>query len=251
MGSLSLPCPLSWIGGNMKWFRMYTEVIDDPKMSKLADDEFRVFVYLLMMAAEQEKEGLVSSSYDDISWRLRLPQTLIERATKKLIDLLIIGPESDGWKFINWEKRQFRSDDVTSRVRKHREEKARNVTRNVSETLDETLENRAEQSRTDTSGSSSSRMPCPQSEIVEMYHRILPELPPVKDWSEERQKNLRARWKEKPKRQNQEWWEKYFQYVRESPFLMGGGEKGWTPNLEWLVKKKNLINVIEGKYHGK
>jgi len=68
---------------------------------------------------------------------------------------------------------------------------------------------------------------------------------------EERQKHLRARWKEDPKRQNLDWWKRYFAYVRESPFLMGNGNKKWKPNLEWLVKKSNLINVIEEKYHGK
>ena len=98
---------------------------------------------------------------------------------------------------------------------------------------------------------SSSQMTVPQNEIVELYHRILPELPPVKHWTEERQKNLRARWKEETKRQSLDWWEKYFEHVRESPFLMGNGNKKWQPNLEWFVKKTNLVNVIEGKYHNK
>lgn len=96
---------------------------------------------------------------------------------------------------------------------------------------------------------SSSKMTCPHPDILELYHKILPELPPVKVWSEERQKHLRARWKEEPKRRDLEWWRKYFEYVRESSFLMGNGNKKWQPNLEWLVKKSNLINVIEGKYH--
>ena len=94
-------------------------------------------------------------------------------------------------------------------------------------------------------------MTCPQSQIVDLYHKVLPELPPVKVWSEERQKQLAARWKEEPKRQNIEWWQRYFDYVRESSFLMGNGKDKWQPNLEWLLRKSNLINVIEGKYHGK
>lgn len=96
-----------------------------------------------------------------------------------------------------------------------------------------------------------SQMTCPQSEIVDLYHKILPELSPVKSWTEERQAHLRARWKEEAKRQDLDWWKRYFEYIRESPFLMGNGSKGWKPNLEWLVRKKNFINLIEGKYHAK
>ena len=96
-----------------------------------------------------------------------------------------------------------------------------------------------------------SKATCPQSEIVDLYHKLLSELPPVKDWTDERQKQLRSRWKEDPKRQDLDWWERYFAFVRKSSFLMGNGSKSWKPNLEWLVKKKNLINVIEGKYHEK
>jgi hypothetical protein len=96
---------------------------------------------------------------------------------------------------------------------------------------------------------SPSRLTCPQTEIVDLYHKTLPELPVVKHWTEERRKNLQARWIEEVKRQSLDWWKNYFEYIRESPFLMGNGNKKWTPNLEWFVKKTNLVNVIEGKYH--
>jgi hypothetical protein len=89
----------------------------------------------------------------------------------------------------------------------------------------------------------------PHQAIVDAYHIILPELPPVKKWNEERQRYLRASWNEDPKRQTLNWWKDYFKYIRQSPFLMGNTK--WLPNLEWLIQKKNLINVIEGKYHEK
>jgi len=90
---------------------------------------------------------------------------------------------------------------------------------------------------------------CPHEEIVSLYHQILPSLPRVKAWTEERKKHLRARWAEDPKRQNLEWWERYFEHVGKSPFLTGTNDRGWIPNLEWLVRQRNLLNVIEGKYH--
>jgi len=91
---------------------------------------------------------------------------------------------------------------------------------------------------------------CPHQKIIDVYHKSLPELPPVKIWSDERKKQLRARWRMGAKYQTVEYWQSYFGYVRESPFLMGE-KNGFTADLEWLVKKSNFIKVIEGKYHGK
>jgi len=101
---------------------------------------------------------------------------------------------------------------------------------------------------------------CPQKEIVDLYHEKLPELPKVKVWSEQRQAVLRARWNEAVSNKNGiksnslEWWAGYFDYIRTSDFLMGRvdpspGKNRFLSNLEWLMKKQNFINILEGKYH--
>jgi hypothetical protein len=101
---------------------------------------------------------------------------------------------------------------------------------------------------------------CPQSQIVDLYHDSLPELARVKIWSEERQAALRARWTQAVSNNNGlksssiEWWKGFFEYIKESDFLMGRtephtGRKRFKANLEWIVKKKNFINILEGKYH--
>jgi hypothetical protein len=66
---------------------------------------------------------------------------------------------------------------------------------------------------------------------------------------------LRARWRENSDRQSLEWWRDYFAYVRECDFLMGrkngrGGEP-FECDLEWLIKPRNLVKVIEGKYENR
>lgn len=96
--------------------------------------------------------------------------------------------------------------------------------------------------------------PCPQKEIIELYHEMLPMCPPVRDWHETRQGMLRARWRAKAKHQSMDFWRDFFAYVAESPFLTGQAEaKGDRPpfvaDLEWLVKPTNFAKVIEGKYH--
>ena len=105
----------------MKWFRFYSEIKDDPKMRKLADDEYRVFTYLMAIAADEDKGGIVPYNTDDLSWTLRAPVDLVDRTIARLTKLNILSPDGNGWKFTHWQARQFPSDNVTERTRRHRE----------------------------------------------------------------------------------------------------------------------------------
>lgn len=91
---------------------------------------------------------------------------------------------------------------------------------------------------------------CPHREIITLYHEILPSLNPVKEWTEDRQKMLRSRWREKAERQSLGWWRYYFGYVGESDFLMGRAGD-FMADLEWLIRPKNFVKVIEGRYHSR
>lgn len=93
--------------------------------------------------------------------------------------------------------------------------------------------------------------PCPQKEIINTYHKTLPELPRVNQWPENLQVILRTRWKEDPARQNLAWWEQFFQYVQESDFLMGRTKETFVADLEWLVRPKNFTKIANGRYHGR
>lgn len=90
---------------------------------------------------------------------------------------------------------------------------------------------------------------CPHQEIIASYHQELPSLPKVKEWTKLRASMLRQRWKEKPDRRSLEFWQKLFQYVSLSDFLMGRTDKPFRCDLEWLIRPKNFIKVLEGKYH--
>ena len=100
------------------------------------------------------------------------------------------------------------------------------------------------------------RPPCPHADIVDLYHRLLPTLPQVREWTDKRRKMLRTRWMEKDERQSLKWWSDYFTYVGQCDFLMGRvaptpGRESFEANLEWLVTGGNLVNVIEGKYQNR
>lgn len=95
---------------------------------------------------------------------------------------------------------------------------------------------------------------CPHDRIISLYHETLPQLRQVREWNDTRRALLRTRWRESPKRQQLEWWRRYFEYVGESDFLMGRsppkpGQAPFQVDLEWLIRPLNMTKIIEGKYH--
>lgn len=118
-------------------------------------------------------------------------------------------------------------------------------------------EQEQERSSPDGEGGKSARAdvadPCPHQQIIDLYHRVLPMGRTVREWTPARAQALRARWREQPKRQRLEWWEKFFRYVSESKFLTGQAasrdHRPFEISLDWLVKAENMAKVIEGAYH--
>ncbi|MBX3708214.1 MAG: hypothetical protein KIT56_00895 [Gammaproteobacteria bacterium] len=97
---------------------------------------------------------------------------------------------------------------------------------------------------------------CPHDQIIALYHGILPMCRQVRNWHRTRRGYLQARWRENPKHQNLEFWRGFFEYAKQSDFLIGNSERrGDKPpfiaDLEWLVRPTNFAKVIEGKYHGR
>nr|DAF67783.1 MAG TPA: helix-turn-helix domain protein [Caudoviricetes sp.] len=101
---------------------------------------------------------------------------------------------------------------------------------------------------------------CPHEKIIALYHECLPMLPTVRIWSEDRRKTLAARWRtlvnDKGYQTEEEglgWFKRLFGYIRRSQFLTGETPQKeghtWRPDLEWIIKPKNLTKIIEGKYH--
>lgn len=104
----------------MRWFRLYDEILDDPKMAELSDFQFRCFVNLMSMASQSEMRGELTDNRERIAWRLRIKKNVLSMAVDRLIELRILASENGKLRFINWDKRQFKSDDVTARVKRFR-----------------------------------------------------------------------------------------------------------------------------------
>lgn len=122
----------------MKWFRLWTEIIDDPKLCQLTDAEHRRFIHCLALAAEQEKEGKINGTIEELAWRIRTKPQALKSTIEKLVSLNILKSNGNGLEFINWTKRQFRSDNSTERWRKFKSNVGANVGKPLAQTPPET-----------------------------------------------------------------------------------------------------------------
>ena len=67
----------------------------------------------------------------------------------------------------------------------------------------------------------------------------------------QRAKKLKARWNDYSDLQ---WWADYFDYIKESKFLMGqvpprDGFRQFRLSIDFVINDANLIEITEGKYH--
>jgi len=106
----------------MKWFRFYNEVIDDIKMMQLSDYEYRMFTYLLAYASQIDStSGELQTTFTSLSLRFHQRFNLFSRAIETLQKSNMVSVDKNGNAVItNWSKRQFKSDNVSYRVKKYR-----------------------------------------------------------------------------------------------------------------------------------
>lgn len=99
---------------------------------------------------------------------------------------------------------------------------------------------------------SPARSDCPHQEIIALYHEVLPMCPQVRDWTPARAQQLRARWNEDPRRQNLDYWRRFFEYVKTCGFLVGqqssANRRPFFADLEWITKAANFTKIREQKY---
>lgn len=127
-----------------RWFRMYNEALDDPKVQSLNGNDFKGWVNVLLLACRND--GILPA-LDDIAFALRLNLTAANRLMKKLEShgLIDRGDTDDSYGSPHgWQNRQYKSDVSTERVKRFR-----NGKRNVSPTVSETAPDTETESETD------------------------------------------------------------------------------------------------------
>ena len=108
----------------MRWFRVYAELIDDPKFIKLGP-ELRSGLLMTWCVAASNDGRL--PSIEDLAIKFRMPEARAARLIDDLRHHGFIDEDEQGLAPHNWAARQFKSDVSNKRTKRYRERK-RDVT---------------------------------------------------------------------------------------------------------------------------
>ena len=105
------------------WIKLYTEILDDPKVAMMPDYLWRRMIELFLLAGRLGKGGALPDS-KQIAWALRAKESKVEADLEMLSNEGIVRRTNDGWVVVNFEKRQAPSPD-TIRKQQQRERSKR------------------------------------------------------------------------------------------------------------------------------
>lgn len=97
----------------MPWIKLYTELLDDPKIGRMADSVKLRFIQLLLIAGECDSSGCLINgdtplSSDEIAWRLRVDVSVLMTDINTLCAAGLIERCNDTFCIKNFAKRQGR-----------------------------------------------------------------------------------------------------------------------------------------------
>src|SRR5262249_18380508 len=121
-------------GTMSRWFRVYDDLVDDPKIQRLDPSLFKALINLWCLASANAG---VLPPIDEIAFKLRIKTEKAQRLLNELRAAGLVDDDKRGARPHNWDQRQFRSDVSTSRVKRFRERRG-NVSTAFFETGPET-----------------------------------------------------------------------------------------------------------------
>jgi hypothetical protein len=97
------------------WLRLYTGILDDPKVQRLAPEYFKGWVNLLCLA--KENDGLLPA-IEDIAFRLRIEDAQAEELIKTLKARGLLDEAGGDLTPHNWASRQYETEETASNSQK-------------------------------------------------------------------------------------------------------------------------------------
>lgn len=232
----------------MKWFRVDNDLVNNPKVQRLPPSQFKALVNIWCLASKNDG---VLPSMEEVAYALRIRPAKAQLLCSKFVKLRFIDCSTDG-KLTphNWNKRQFLSDDSTTRTKAYRKrERSGNgdVTPPDTDT-DTQSDSDTDQNRSETQkGGAAPRPPSDEPRVAfDFYNRAAEELglPKAISLTESRRKKFRARLAE----HGIAGWFNAVNNIRRQPFLQGKNNNGWTMDLDFLLQAKSFPRVLEGFY---
>lgn len=232
----------------MQWFRLYSRIIDDPKLKLLAFEDRWHFVALCCL----KSNGLLDSADSDLKTRqiavaLGVQVRELDEIGRRLREVQLVD---EGLSPLAWDDLQFRSDNSTERAREWRKKQKKQGgngmkrCRNVDATPQE-ADTETDTEELEPKGSCASGDALKPEHVVEKWNEIAPKLgkPIVRSLTPERRQLLRARIAQ----YSLEDFVAVFGKIEASAFLRGDLKwRGCT--FDWVFKKANFQKIIEGNY---
>lgn len=165
------------------WIKLWVELLDDPKMGRMPDPLWRLFVELCLLAGRiSPNEGRLPG-LEDIGWALRREDTAgLQEDLRELARQGVILQEENGWLVKNFAKRQAavpgdkRYQEFRKRNPDYNRKRSENETfASANEAFIET-ESEAEKSRSETEQTIPQAAPAGGEEISKRKPRTVDEL---------------------------------------------------------------------------
>jgi DNA-binding transcriptional ArsR family regulator len=136
-----------------RWFRVYDDLVDDPKVQRLSGEMVKALLNLWCLASQND--GMLPAA-DDIAFKLRMTPAKVTKLLSTLGELGLIDSDEEGLRPHNWNVRQYKSDvaDPTAALRQ-KAYRDRNKNRNATVTVTPT--------RTDTEADTEQKDHCPDA----------------------------------------------------------------------------------------
>lgn len=248
------------------WFRMYSEIIYNPKVQVLTEALRWRYVALLCLHCNGQYENTPS---DEIALALRIDESEWLATRDVFIKRRLLDEKG---RIAKWESRQYISDlkDPTAAKRQKRYRENKRNERNA------TVTSRPPESDTDTeyieanasvadTSATPQKAACPAQAIVDLYHELMPDNPTVKVLNDQRRKLIRARWKEAAaltcepfgygdRESGLKAWRRFFTVCSQSDFLTGKAaplpnKPPFVADIDFLMSPSGFAKCLENKYH--
>ncbi len=122
------------------WFRFYDDVLNDPKVQQLEPDDFKFWINILCLASKNNGQLPCLAS---VSFAFRMPLGEVEVRMKFMASSGLVDSKRGLMTPHNWNKRQYKSDSSTARVKQFRK-RFSNVSETATETPPEQIQSRAD-----------------------------------------------------------------------------------------------------------
>lgn len=93
----------------MTWFRLYHDLVDDPKVQRLPGETFKFWINVLCLASQSREEGFIDLDVEDIAWRTRMSESEARGHLDALIDAGLVDRDEEDSESLwihNWLGRQ-------------------------------------------------------------------------------------------------------------------------------------------------